>query len=319
MSFGWGKTMRLSAIMFLVLITLPITADVREMIVSSEWLATNINRVVVVDVGDRAAYVGGHVPGARWLDAAQLVTQRDGTPNELPMIPTLEALFTRLGLGDRERIVIYSRDPILATRAWFTLDYLGHGRRAAILDGGFAKWSDEKRPVTAEATIVEPGAFHARANSGALTNFKTMRELVRFYDILAGDIVLIDARSPIQYRGTEAGAEVRRAGHIPGAQNVPWNENLTAGPIARLLPERELREIYTTAGVRPRSTNVVYCRTGMQATVNYFVLRYLGYEATLFDGSFVEWSADLSTIVVEVKDPAPKNVGESTTAKAPTR
>lgn len=279
---------------------LPLAAQTlhEEMIVTTEWLADHPGKAVVLEIGDSAAYAVAHIPGARLIETSELVTQRDGTPNELPPIAALEALFTRAGVGNRERIVLYSRDPILAARAWFTLDYLGQGRRAAILDGGFTKWTDEQRPVSAGTTPPAPAPFEARLNASAVTQFKAIRELVRYREILGDDLVLIDARSPEQYRGTEAGADVTRPGHIPGATNIPWNDNLTAGVVPRFLPERELRELYTTAGVTPQTTNVLYCRSGMQASVGYFVLRYLGYEAMLYDGSFVEWSRESTTAIV---------------------
>ena len=69
-----------------------------------------------------------------------------------------------------------------------------------------------------------------------------------------------------------------------------------------LLPETELRETYRSAGVTARSANIVYCRTGIQASLTYFVLKYLGYDATLYDGSFTEWSASPDTLVVETTD-----------------
>jgi len=134
--------------------------------------------------------------------------------------------------------------------------------------------------------------------SVAITRFKAVKELVRFYDVLGKDLAIIDARPPVFFCGKEAGADVRRPGHIPGAVNVAWTENLAAGAIPRLLPERELRELYAAAGVSERSTNVVYCRTGMEASLTYFVLKYLGYEASLYDGSYIEWAKDPNTMTL---------------------
>lgn len=285
----------------LFIAALPLTAQTlhQEMIVTTEWLAGQLENVVVLEIGDSATYAAAHIPGARLIETSEILAQRDGTPNELPAIDALEALFTRAGAGNRERIILYSRDPILAARAWFTLDYLGHGRRAAILDGGFTKWTDEQRPVSMETTPATPARFESRVNAATLAPFKAVRELVRYREILGDDLVIIDARSAQQYRGTEPGADINRPGHIPGAANIPWSDNLTTGAVPRFLPEQELRGLYTTAGVTPKSTNVIYCRTGMQATLNYFVLRYLGYDAMLYDGSFIEWSRDRSMVIAE--------------------
>jgi len=291
--------MRRLIVLLLALFAVPLAAQTvrEEMLVSTEWLASHLDRVTIIEIGDRAAYDAAHIPGARLIGTAELLTQRNGTPNELPSIAALEVLFTHIGAGDRGRIVLYGRDPLLAARAWFTLDYLGHGRRAALLDGGFTRWVDEGRPTTAAVPQAQTVPFHARVNAAVITRIKAVKELVRYREVLGSSLVVIDARPPRQFRGDEAGSEVARAGHIPSAVNVPWNENLTTGVVPRLLPQRELRELYTNAGVTPKSTIVVYCRTGMQASLSYFVLRYLGYETRLYDGSYVEWSHDATAAI----------------------
>lgn len=283
---------------FLMVSTLALAQSTRKnVIVSPEWLAAH-PEVVVLDITNRDSFAKGHIPGARLVDLQSIVTDRDGTPNELPEIAMLESVFSAAGVGDRGRIVVYSRDPLFAARAWFTLDYLGQGHRTSYLDGGFARWTDEERPVATESTPVKPAAFHASVRTGALTNIKELRSLVKWRTELASDLAMIDARAPEQFCGMESGADVERAGHIPGAVNVSWTENLTAGSIPRLLPERELRDLYMTAGVSPKSTNIVYCRTGMQASLTYMVLKYLGFDAALYDGSFIEWSGEHDTLVV---------------------
>jgi thiosulfate/3-mercaptopyruvate sulfurtransferase len=285
---------------FLVLLFGAATAGAQstreEMLVTTDWLALHSAEVVLLDIGDRDSFDAGHIAGARLVELTALVTRRDDTPNELPDVARLESVFTAAGIRDKGRIVLYSRDPIFAARAWFTLDYLGHGRRAAILDGGYAKWTAETRPVVTDATVYEPAPFRASVRPEAVTNIKAMRSLVHFREVLGSDLAILDARSPQQFSGEEWGDEISRGGHIPGAVNVPWSDNLTTGLVPRFLPERELREGYTAAGVRRGSTNVVYCRTGMQASVTYFVLKYLGYDASLYDGSFVEWSGS-STLI----------------------
>ena len=90
--------------------------------------------------------------------------------------------------------------------------------------------------------------------------------------------------------GADAGADIHCAGHIPGAINVAWNENMTssAAPVFRSIDD--LRAIYSE--IPDGDTIIVYCRTGMQACVDYFVLRYLGRDVHLYDGSYIEWSRD---------------------------
>jgi thiosulfate/3-mercaptopyruvate sulfurtransferase len=289
---------RLLAISMAVLL-MPLIAEGQRdhMRVSTEWLARNLDSVVIIEIGEAEAYATGHLRQARLIEPAELLRDRDDATNQLPPISELEAIFTRTGAGDRPRIVLYSRDPLLSARAWFTLDYLGHGKRAAILDGGYARWVEEGRPTVQEIPDVEPVAFHARVNGSAVTEIQVMRQLVHHSQLLGASLVMIDTRPPQQFLGSEAGPDIDRPGHIPGAVNVPWNTNLTEGTAPGLLPEKELRRLYSRAGVTSSSTNVVYCRSGMQASMTYFVLRYLGYDVSLYDGSYLEWSRDPTAVI----------------------
>jgi thiosulfate/3-mercaptopyruvate sulfurtransferase len=110
------------------------------MVVSTTWLDAHVNDpdVFVLHVGaDRKSYDAGHIPGARFVSLPDIAVTREGTPNELPPATDLTRLFTRLGIGDRGRLVLYGDEQgLLAARLFFTLDYLGHGDRAALLDGG---------------------------------------------------------------------------------------------------------------------------------------------------------------------------------------
>lgn len=271
----------------------------RDVVVSPEWLAAHPD-AIVLEIGNRDAFAEGHIPGARFIDLQSIVTDRDGMLHELPPVESLERVFTNAGVGERGRIVVYSRDPLFAARAWFTLDYLGQGSRTSYLDGGYARWTSEQRPVSTETAPVVPLAFHASVRPELVVSLKAMQTLVKWRKELGSDLAMIDARALEQFYGKEAGAGVERRGHIPGAVNVVWTENVTMDVTQRLLPDRELRDLYTSAGVSPRSTNIVYCRTGMQATLTYVVLKYLGYHVTLYDGSFTEWSGQSDTHVALV-------------------
>lgn len=274
----------------LVMLALPLHAQaVREqMLVQPDWLQRRLGTVTLLHIGDAAGYDTSHIPGAVLVELSSLLAQRDGTPNELPPIDALERVFRAAGVGARERIVVYSSDPLLAARAWFTLDYLGQGDRVAMLDGGLTKWLAAGYATSKERVQPKPGSFEARAVPQAVTRLAAMREIVRLRDQLGSGLVLIDARSSAQFSGDEAGPDVQHAGHIPGAMNIPYASNLDATGSFKSV--YDLRLIYHQAGVTRDSANIVYCRTGMQASMTYFVLRYLGYDASLYDGSFIEWS-----------------------------
>ena len=274
----------------LTMLALPLRAQAvrEEMLVSPDWLQRRLGTVTVLHIGDAAEYDAGHIPGAVLVEMWSLLVQRDGTPNELPPADALEGVFRAAGVGTRERIVVYSSDPLQAARAWFTLDSLGQGDRVAMLDGGLTKWIAAGYATSKALVSPKPGSFKARPVPRTVTQLAAMREMVKLRRQLGPKLLLIDARSPAQFCGDEAGQDVQHAGHVPGAVNIPYESNLDA--TGSLKSVYDLRLIYLEAGVKRNSTNIVYCRTGMQAAMTYFVLRYLGYDASLYDGSFVEWS-----------------------------
>jgi len=270
-----------------------------QLLVSTDWLAQNLGRrgLVVVEVGERASFEQAHIPGARFVALADLVTERNGVPNELPEIAALERTFSAAGVRDLGRIVIYSRELIAATRAYFTLDYLGCGDQAAVLDGGFAKWSAEQRPFESGPAKNRAASFTARPNPDAVVRIGQMRILVPTSQSMSSDLAVVDARPVEQYAGSESGPGVARAGHIPGALSVPWTMNLTSGPTPVFRDAADLRVLYHDCGVPLGGSVITYCRTGMQASVTYFVLRYLGTDVHLYDGSYIEWNCAEGTTV----------------------
>jgi thiosulfate/3-mercaptopyruvate sulfurtransferase len=110
--------------------------------------------------------------------------------------------------------------------------------------------------------------------------------------------VLIDARPVEEYTGTTPGEGIPRGGHIPGASNVFWMQNVVSKENPTLRSAAELRRLYEEAGVQHGRNIVTYCRTGGQASHAYFTLKYLGYEVVMYDGSFFEWSNTEGTPVV---------------------
>ena len=275
-------------VLAMLALRLPAQSVRDPMLVSPDWLQRRLGMVTLLHIGDAAGYDALHIPGAVLVEMSSLVVERNGTPNELPPIDVVERVFRAAGVGSREPIVVYSSDPVLAARAWFTLDYLGQGSRSSVLDGGLTKWVAVGYATSKERVQPRPGSFETLAAPERIVRLATLREIVRLRGQLGPNLVLIDARPVAQFLGEEAGPDVRRPGNIPGAVNVPYGSNLDATGAFRSV--QELRLLYHRAGVTRDSANIAYCRTGLQAALTYFVLRYLGYDATLYDGSFIEWS-----------------------------
>jgi thiosulfate/3-mercaptopyruvate sulfurtransferase len=287
---------RLLASLFLLSLVATAAPAVRsDMLVSTAWLAQHLNdqKIVILHVSrDRTAYDAGHIPGARFLALSDFVVTREGILNELPPAATLKTVFERVGVSDDSRVILYGDTSVLpATRAYFTLDYLGHGA-AALLDGGLPKWTAESHTLSKETPEVKQGRLTPRPRPEVVVNINGMKDLsFAATNAPAASPVLVDARTAGEFSGTTAASsEIPRPGHIPGAANVYWMDGQASKTEMTLLPEASLRKMYESAGVTPDRPVVTYCNTGMQASQSYFTLKYLGYDAHMYDGSFSEWS-----------------------------
>ncbi len=260
-----------------------------ELVVTTDWLADHMNdpHVVVLHVAEkRADYDAGHIPGARFVPLDKLATARHGLNNELPPVGALERLFAQTGVDDGSRVVLYGdHSGLAAARAYWTLDYLGHGDRTALLDGGLEKWRTEERPVVQVTPAVTHGKFTAKVNRRVLATMDDVAEAVK-----TRSAVLIDARPAKEYSGETPVDILPRAGHIPGATNLYWQELIESKDDPQLKPPPEMRQRFAQAGATPEKKIVIYCRTGVQAAFDYFAAKFLGYDVSLYDGSFQEWS-----------------------------
>ncbi|MGM0578404.1 MAG: sulfurtransferase [Myxococcota bacterium] len=259
------------------------------MAVSTGWLAAHLEDedVVVLHVDKEAgSYQEGHVPGARFVALGDIVVEREGTPNEIPGEVVVVSTFEDAGVSDDTHVVLYGGlDGLAAARAMFTLAWLGHDD-ASLLDGGLARWKADGHPV-------ETGSRDALV--GDITA-ETRPELVVSTDWVAEhrtreDVALVDARPEDHYTGETPGDGVERAGHIPGARSFFWKRALTDGEAPVLKDPQRIWEMWTDGlDVGPESTVVTYCRTGVQASYAWFLARFLGMDAKLYDASYIEWS-----------------------------
>jgi len=290
------KTRLFGTLFLLPLLAAAAPAVRSDMLVTTAWLAQHLKdpKIVILHISrDRMAYDAGHIPGARFLALADLVVTRDGILNELPPAAALKQTLERAGVSDDSRVILYGDTSVLpATRAYFTLDYLGHGESAALLDGGLPKWTAESRPLEKEVPQVAQGNLTLRPRPEVVVNINAVKDLsFSAVNTPAASPILVDARTAGEFSGTTAASsEIPRPGHIPGAKDVYWMETQASKSDMSLLPVASLRQKYEAAGVTPDRPVVTYCNTGMQASQSYFTLKYLGYDTKMYDGSFSEWS-----------------------------
>ncbi|HEX9301412.1 MAG TPA: sulfurtransferase, partial [Casimicrobiaceae bacterium] len=235
-----------------------------------------------------AEYRAGHIPGARFVHVDHdLSAPKTGTNGRHPLPPpaTAAATFGRLGIDAGKQVVAYDQGGgMFAARLWWMLRWLGHDA-VALLDGGFAKWTRERRPVTTATPAARPTTFAIR-HVGATASAD---------DVLASladhSLTLVDARTPERFRGeTEPMDPV--AGHIPGALNRPYAQNLTAD--ATWKSAAQLREEFgALLAATPPDKVVNHCGSGVTAGHNILAMEIAGLAGSrLYPGSWSEWVAD---------------------------
>jgi thiosulfate/3-mercaptopyruvate sulfurtransferase len=259
------------------------------MIVSTEWVAERLDdpSLVLLHIGQRETYDAVHLPGAHYVDRTELSTPMgEGLMLEMPPLTQLQETFEAMGVNEDSRIVLYwGEDWVTPTaRVYLTLDYLGLGNRTSIMDGGMPAWVLEDRQVTSEVLSVERGSFTPMVRDDVLAD-------IDWVTTHADDpsVALLDARNTEFYTGARSGRDMR-AGHIPGARSLPFPDVFEEGTL-KFLDRETLEQLYLAAGADPGDGVVSYCHIGQQASLIYFVAKYLGYDARMYDGSFEEWSS----------------------------
>ncbi|MEP6911210.1 MAG: sulfurtransferase [bacterium] len=260
----------------------------QDMIVSTEWLAKHLNddSLVLLQVGEKNEFAAAHIPGAQFITIEDISTPRgEGLALELPSVAQLKSTFEKLGVSDKSHIVVYfSKDWVTPTaRVFLTLDYLGMGEHTSILDGGLPAWRGEKRPVTTDEDIVKMGTLSAQPNKQIVVDAAWVNA-----NLNKPGVMILDARAPKFYTGEEVG-RMPRGGHIPNAKNIPFS-TLVEDSSNKFKSAETLRALFSAASVKQGETVATYCHIGQQASLLYFVARYLGYDAHLYDGSFEDWS-----------------------------
>ncbi len=260
-----------------------------RLLVSPAWAKDHAadSNLVILHAGTADGYKAEHIPGARLAEMAKLsVSVPGGLLTELPPPEALHDALAALGISDRSRLLLYyePKGERTATRIMVTLDAVGLGAHAMMLNGGIAAWKAAGNPVTAEVPALI---------TGALSPLK-IRPVVVDADYVAAHLKtpgwrVLDARAPEFYSGEQAGLAGSVKGHIPGARSVPYaGMTKEDGSFKSAV---ELMAMFRAANVKPGDHVIVYCHLGIQATEVMFAARTLGLSPQLYDGSFQDWSA----------------------------
>jgi thiosulfate/3-mercaptopyruvate sulfurtransferase len=271
-----------------------VAAQATPRLVSTDTLAAWLTRSeppVLLDVRQSwVSYLQEHLPGAVWLNIETLRAQDGVLPFQLLPGEQYAALFQRLSIAPRSTVVIYSAGDQLDVDATFAAWIIASAgaERVFVLDGGYAKWELEARELTQRypRRPPPPGRFRGRDFRAAVASLEDVKAA-----IAGSGILLVDARPAEQFAGT-AGAQLRR-GHIPGAINHPWKDDLEKPDLALVWkPPESLRASYHAQGITPDKDVVLYCNSGTEASHVFFALRYLlGYpRVRIFAGSWTQWA-----------------------------
>jgi thiosulfate/3-mercaptopyruvate sulfurtransferase len=261
-------------------------------LVTANWLHQHKKDVKIIDVRfhlmdaaqGKKDYEAGHIPGAIFLDTNEHLSapvEAHGGRHPLPNLEKFAATLGEFGITPVTKVVIYDdQASMFASRLWWLLKYIGHDE-AYVLNQGFSGWA-ALYEVTTDIPTVEPvGSYPIQLNDKfSVASYEDVKQT-----LTAPGTVLIDSREPFRYLG-EAEPIDKKAGHIPGAQNIFWkshfNDNQTVKTTA------EITE--TFAHLAKDDEIIVYCGSGISACPNVLLLNELQYKnVRLYAGSWSDW------------------------------
>ena len=269
--------------------------------ITTEQLAHHINDAnwVVIDCrftltepeAGRSAYAQAHLPGARYAhldeDLSALKTGRNGR-HPLPDVQTFAQKLGRWGVDKQTQVVVYDDSfGAIAVRLWWMLRWMGHDA-VALLDGGLPKWRREKKPMTADLPLVTPKVFKALCRPEMLVDTATV-----LIALNKDTSLIVDARAEMRFCGEIEPLDIV-AGHIPGAKNLPFDDNLEVD--GTLLSPAALRLQYLEFLEGNDPEQVIHmCGSGVTACHNLLAMELAGLPGgKLYAGSWSEWIADPS-------------------------
>ncbi|MFN8533175.1 MAG: sulfurtransferase [Dehalococcoidia bacterium] len=273
-------------------------------LVSTDWVAEHLSdpnvRLVEVDV-DTTAYDQGHLRGAVGFNWTTELSDR--VRRDIPNQAAWEQLLGRAGVTPATHLVFYGdNNNWFAAYAYWVAKMYGH-QHVSLMNGGRKKWELEGRELTTDPAQPPRAAYQARPVDFGRRAFQ--RDVLDYVGAENGK-ALVDVRSPAEFSGdviappgmTET---AQRAGHIPGAQNIPWAQAVAED--GSFKPAEQLRELYGAKGITPDKDVVAYCRIGERSSHTWFVLsELLGFpKVRNYDGSWTEWG---SIIGAPIENPA---------------
>lgn len=269
--------------------------DDPKTLVSTEWLAQHIKNpdLRILDGSwhmpasgrdARAEYEAGHIPGARFFDIDDISDARSDLPHMVAPVEKFMSRVRDLGVGDGHQIVVYDTNGLFsAARVWWNFRLMGQ-ENVAVLDGGLRKWKAEGRELEDLPPVIRDRHMTVRVQNHLVRDVTQVAAAAKL-----ATHTIIDARSAERFRGdAPEPREGLRAGHIPGARNVPYSTLLNED--GTMKDPDAVRSLFEQAGVDLSKPAITSCGSGITAAILSLALERLGKtDHSLYDGSWAEW------------------------------
>ncbi len=275
----------------------------QDPIISTSWLKDHLDApdVVIIDSSwylpamerdAKTEYSQEHIPGALFMDIDAVSDQNSPLPHMMPDPHMFSSQMRKMGIGDGQTIVVYDGMGIFsAARVWWMFRAFGV-KSVFVLDGGLPAWKEEGYPVSGEVPARMERHFTAILNNDMVRSLNEVQDALE-----TSSHLVLDARAPERFKGlAPEPRESVRAGHMPGALNLPFGLLLNDG---KLRSKEDLQNIFAQAGVDASTPVITSCGSGVTAAVINLALVQAGFtKNALYDGSWTEWGSSSKTEVI---------------------
>ena len=278
----------------------------QSLLISPPQLEAQLNTLRIIDLRAPNKYQAGHIPHAINIPFAKFNRTKNGVEGFVISPQQFQTLMEQHGIKNSDAVALYSDWAYLeAARIYWVFDLYGH-HKIQVLNGGIQAWKKQKRPLETATNTLPPSHY--------LVEIHPQKLATKLQTLIAAkaspNFVLVDARPVDQYEGKTSLTD--RKGHIPNAINLPWydlvqNRDAQDGydhedKPTKMVDWQQLQQKLNQLTQLPKDKKIiVYCNGGMESSILYMALKQLNRDASLYDGSWFEWSKDLS---LPVKNPS---------------